>query len=124
MNTNINLKYDESTIFNNSDIVTEINDVFNESDVEELIRMYDILNKWHIPIKLVKILGIPIYLYDYFPMLPISIKTRTITPLMKMLKKTLIERIKDYYLTQLDVKLTESQTWEEYLENECKDMGR
>ena len=107
-------KYDEETIFNNPEIIQEITESLYEESTHSLIYMYHIMNNWHMPLMLAKILQMPTYLYDQFNMLPMSIKNKSIEPLMKILKKVLLDKaIKN---CDLPNSLSyEDQTWEEYM---------
>lgn len=108
---NVKPAYDEATIFNDPYVVLALEMEFNGAGLKELVHMYSILNSWHIPLNLAKILGIPTYLYDSFAMLPMGIKSKTITPLMGMIKEAIVKKCVAEFEDE-EIELSEPYTWE------------
>ena len=109
--------YDEETIFNNQDIVNRINEIFDSKSINQLVNLYEYLNNWHLPVIISEILGMPKYLYEQFDMLPVSVRNKTIGPLINLLKSAIVKKSVNEFKTQIAPR-NEKQTWEEYTANE------
>lgn len=109
--------YDEDTIFNNEEVINKIKVFFESQTIIQLVNTYDSLNHWRMPRPIAEILGMPNYLYDQFDLFSVGIKSRSITPLMYIIKEEIIKKTVKQLKTQIAVS-SEGQTWEEFIINE------